>query len=538
MTSADYQVEHIRPEGLISGVERRVIDQHKHQNNDTCLDHFQYKPLDRSRGAVRLIKVYPLQDNGRIHCRIERHHISSTAYVALSYVWGHDSVRCTILLNGQTFQVRPNLFAFLRHAAKNKHFLNTLFWIDAISINQADVNEKNGHVRHMGAIYGSASKVIAWLGNSSGPLVMRTRPPNRWICCDQLTRDEVVSQRHSCHWRVPVSSSWDMVMHPYWSRLWIAQELGLASRVDVLWRGRFYNWFRLRKHLASNVAQQRKQGVDPSKTPFVVNLEFINNLPIARYFRRAETEPLGNLVPRFALHDCQVGHDHAYALLSLASDGSRFEPDYTESCISLLLRLMTFCYAHPTATFTSKIGSALRLDPTGKGIAVDVVGHCQAVVHPVNGSGIYYRIADHYAEIAMERDTNVVVRLLDTNLHFLFQNLHMEQASSGTTYRFLSRVDAISGRVEQAKHKFGRRSRKDRDSTSAQSQGLQHLQQMTLVGDETDRLRLHTSLQAVLAIFELSMTEATRGRLESRIRNWDTYADSIDEQQQVFTIRI
>lgn len=106
------------------------------------------------------------------------------------------------------------------------------------------------------------------------------------------------------------------------------------------------------------------------RTALVVNLEFIRNLPIARYSKRVEAEPLGNLVARFALHDCQVGHDHAYALLSLASDGGTCEPDYNESCISLLLRLMTFCYSHPIVTLISKIGSALGLNPIFKGIAL------------------------------------------------------------------------------------------------------------------------------------------------------------------------
>ena len=505
---------------------------------------FHYKPLDRSKGAVRLIKVYQLQEDERIRCRIERHHISNTRYTALSYVWGSGSTRHTILLNGQIFLVRSNLYAFLYHVAKNKHFAETLFWIDAISINQSDISEKNGHVQHMGAIYSNASRVIAWLGHSSGSLVIRAKPPNRWICCNESNQNNETSRRHTCDWRVPARSSWEVVMHPYWSRLWIAQELGLASRVDVLWRGRFYNWFRLRKHLASNIARQiqPKLEVNTQKRPFRVNLEYIKNLPIARYFNRAEAEPLGNLIPRFALHDCQIGHDHAYALLSLASDGGAFEPDYNESCISLLLRLTTFCYSHPTANFIGKIGSALGLDPISKGVVVDFVGRPQIVDQLMEVRGIYYRPIDHCSETSLNASTDIVVRFSDTNLHFMFRALAVGLGNTASkSYGFLSRIDAVSSRVEQAKHKFGRRSKKDSDNSWTQRQVTEHFQHMVLRGDQstgdqsTGDLRLYCSWQSVLAIFELSETEAARGRLESRIRSWAGVTERTGEQRQAFT---
>jgi len=527
-----------RPKRKFSRIERRATDSH-HPEATQYEQPFHYKPLDRSKGAVRLIKVYPLHEDGRIRCRIERHHISSADYVALSYVWGLDDAHITILMNGQDFRVRPNLYAFLRHVAKNKHFSDTLFWIDAISINQLDVSEKNGHVRHMGAIYSRASRVIAWLGHSSGPQAIGTKPPNRWICCDQFDSDTQTGRKHSCDWKVPSRTSWEVVIHPYWSRLWIAQELGLANRVDILWRGRFYNWFRLKKHLASNLARERQLRLvsGRQRTSLVVNLEFIRDLPIARYFKRAEAEPLGNLVPRFAFHECQVGHDHAYALLSLASDGGTFEPDYNESCISLLLRLMTFCYSHPTATFSNKIGSALGLDPTVKGIAVDFLGHPRVSDHSINANGVQYRLTEDCSDTMSSPEARVVIRLPDTNLHLMFHASPGEDATSGTTYSFVSRIETTSGRVEQAKNKFGHRSKKDKGNLWVQGQGVKDLRDTTLtVNSTTSSFRFHASWRAVLALFELSETQALRGRLESRIRSWTMHTDLVHEQRQGFTI--
>lgn len=528
-----------RPKRRFSKIERCATKAQQQQHAQ--YEHrFHYKPLDRSKGAVRLIKVYPLQNDGRVRCRIERHHITTAEYIALSYVWGSDDAHHIVLLNGQIFRVRPNLYAFLYHVAKNNHLCHALFWIDAICINQSDISEKNGHVRHMGAIYSNASRVIAWLGHSTRPLAVRSKPPNRWICCDRLEPASEPSKRHICEWKVPLGSSWEVVMHPYWSRLWIAQELGLASRVDVLWRGRFYDWCRLKKHLASIVARQRQlQSVpDVRNTPFWINIEYIKELPIARYFKRAEAEPLGNLIPRFALHDCQVGHDHAYALLSLASDGNTFEPDYNESCISLLFRLLTFCCSHPTATFTSKIGSALGLDTISNGISVDFIGSPQTLNQSMDVHGVHYRFTEACSETISVVATDVVVRLPDTNLHFLFRASTTDVVTLATTsYTLLSRVDAISGRVEQAKTKFGYRSKNSRDSSWAQSQGMANLQHITLQRDRvTNDLRLFSDSQAVLAIFELSETDAARGRLESRIRRWIKHAGDYNAQQRAFTV--
>jgi hypothetical protein len=39
-----------------------------------------------------------------------------------------------------------------------------LLWIDALCINQDDVNERTQQVRMMGDVYSSAEQVIIWLG--------------------------------------------------------------------------------------------------------------------------------------------------------------------------------------------------------------------------------------------------------------------------------------------------------------------------------------------------------------------------------------
>lgn len=83
-------------------------------------------------------------------------------YKALSYVWGDAKDTQPILLNGRRFDVTQNLKrALVRLRAGG---IVAPIWIDAISINQADTEERNQQVRLMRDIYEKTSEVIVYLG--------------------------------------------------------------------------------------------------------------------------------------------------------------------------------------------------------------------------------------------------------------------------------------------------------------------------------------------------------------------------------------
>ncbi|KAH6711201.1 hypothetical protein BKA61DRAFT_488615, partial [Leptodontidium sp. MPI-SDFR-AT-0119] len=54
-------------------------------------------------------------------------------YEALSYAWGNEDANESIIIDGKSLAIRSNLAAALRQR----------IWIDAICINQADVDERN-----------------------------------------------------------------------------------------------------------------------------------------------------------------------------------------------------------------------------------------------------------------------------------------------------------------------------------------------------------------------------------------------------------
>ena len=83
-------------------------------------------------------------------------------YQALSYVWGDPIEIKSIQVNNQGFGVTTNLFNGLqRLRSKTK---NRIIWVDAICINQEDLQEKSFQVKLMQEVYSRAKAVLMWLG--------------------------------------------------------------------------------------------------------------------------------------------------------------------------------------------------------------------------------------------------------------------------------------------------------------------------------------------------------------------------------------
>ncbi|KAK8029680.1 heterokaryon incompatibility protein-domain-containing protein [Apiospora rasikravindrae] len=182
---------------------------------------------------VRLLRI--IRDGrpgGTFACRLVTVKLSDLArsrYRALSYVWGHatnlEDVRM-ITVDGQPFCVRQNLYDFLRVAVAKGEF--GLFFIDAICINQLDGEERCSQVTQMARVYRNANMVVAWLGALD--------PEQQFENVRSLSLDR---GKNCSSWS---ASQWTglryLSYHPYWSRIWIIQEVLLATSM-VIWCGPF-----------------------------------------------------------------------------------------------------------------------------------------------------------------------------------------------------------------------------------------------------------------------------------------------------------
>jgi hypothetical protein len=83
-------------------------------------------------------------------------------YEALSYVWASPEDQGAIFCKGPAIPVTKNCEAALRQLRHRKRIRR--LWIDAICINQNDINERNQQVNIMDQVYRDAQYVRIWLG--------------------------------------------------------------------------------------------------------------------------------------------------------------------------------------------------------------------------------------------------------------------------------------------------------------------------------------------------------------------------------------
>lgn len=145
-------------------------------------------------------------------------------FCALSYTWGSPGDTREIIVDGRKLQVGQNLEAFLRHMrADLTNGKRTGIWIDAICINQQDIDERNTEVKRMGDIYQGASFVIAWLGQETDDSTKALRLLNTiskynlgsledWNSFKVAFRENAEYFEHGA-WR----SLYNFLNRPYWS---------------------------------------------------------------------------------------------------------------------------------------------------------------------------------------------------------------------------------------------------------------------------------------------------------------------------------
>ncbi|OAF99701.1 HET-domain-containing protein, partial [Paraphaeosphaeria sporulosa] len=122
-----------------------------------------YQTPTRHSGTnyIRLIKLLPGSPESPIACTLHELELEKPGeFTALSYTWGKPDPTFEITLNGRQIQVRENLCSFLKQARELGR--SELLWIDVISINQDNIEERNHQVALMGQVYRRAAKVVVW----------------------------------------------------------------------------------------------------------------------------------------------------------------------------------------------------------------------------------------------------------------------------------------------------------------------------------------------------------------------------------------
>ncbi|OCK75956.1 HET-domain-containing protein, partial [Lepidopterella palustris CBS 459.81] len=130
-----------------------------------------YTPLDPTRSEIRLLELlHPTTGTNPIRCRIHTVSLKDILrYNAVSYVWGDRSNPLKITVDDSEVLVTQNLFYALKSLVKYVQPLSELgdafyLWVDAICIDQNNMEEKATQIPLMRDIYETAFAAFAFMG--------------------------------------------------------------------------------------------------------------------------------------------------------------------------------------------------------------------------------------------------------------------------------------------------------------------------------------------------------------------------------------
>ena len=326
-----------------------------------------YRPLDQNRQEIRLLKQSSDSIRGGtldyelIHYTFDEKY----PYFALSYTWGQQELGKTITVDGKIVPVSQNLFAALnslcdtsrattgeeelsfngwRRVGSEDHiakFIENILqdelffeiWVDALCINQLDDVEKSHQIKFMPSIYTNAYSVMMWLGEEEGNTklafkMIRDHPPD--------TLAELVSNgdKNSDQWK----AFQRLLARPYWSRVWILQEVLLSGDRGIMCCGIFripWGMFALFLERCSSGLLTIATGISrsviwnprDSKSPFSL---------AAMYLQRRNPGSEFSLLDYLVLaqfRNCWNARDKVFGILGVCNSASmeEFKIDYSKS---------------------------------------------------------------------------------------------------------------------------------------------------------------------------------------------------------------
>ncbi|TLD31155.1 hypothetical protein PspLS_02941 [Pyricularia sp. CBS 133598] len=225
----------------------------------------QYKPLANPY-EIRVLELEPGAATDRLkcklrHCTIEFEHTGGSYtqfalssdditkpiwYTALSYRWGDPQPVRHIMVDGYEMEITVPLFEALNHFRNPTH--SVVMWIDQICINQSDKEEKSRQIPLMGRVYQHAINTLVWLGTSdsvTGQVFSLLIHSATELILDfsQLQIPDGLQQRGFPPAKDTIwNDLWDLLDRPWFSRLWIIQEVVLSRNAWVVCGDQLMSW--------------------------------------------------------------------------------------------------------------------------------------------------------------------------------------------------------------------------------------------------------------------------------------------------------
>lgn len=206
---------------------------------------FPYQSLKSDKSSIRLIQLQPAAIfTSDVHCDI--YHISldtNPVYEALSYAWGDANITETIYIQQHPVQATVNLVSALRHL-RLQDVPRTL-WVDAVCIDQTNLEERGSQVAFMARIYSRAKCDVLWISNDPTDdarnafsfvkdlSIFADHYNNESQSVRRLRSDKTIEQAFFALRRDQRSENLYKIFNfpLVWTRIWIVQEVAMAQNV-------------------------------------------------------------------------------------------------------------------------------------------------------------------------------------------------------------------------------------------------------------------------------------------------------------------
>ncbi|KAG9198720.1 hypothetical protein G6514_009670 [Epicoccum nigrum] len=318
---------------------------------------FTYSPLSRP-DSLRLLKIHPDLDKATSHICIELQEATQdTPYRCLSYMWGDQTERLAVLVNGCLMLIGKSLYEFLE-VARIK-FAKEALWVDAVCINQTDNEEKSVQVQRMGRIYADALEVLIWLGHS--PYIVEYF---EWIHRSRTMKAQALNRQNidptPRTLKKPIIA---FATHPYWKRAWVAQEVMLARSKRLLCCEAETDSSLL--FPIKRVPTRRNNNDNNDNNEYVHATYELNRildmLEDTRYLGKWQYS-LWILTSRHGVARCQDPRDRLYSLLAIIGHATTFEVNYGEHLVELYWRAMEYFSAWSSQETMDHLWSLLSME--------------------------------------------------------------------------------------------------------------------------------------------------------------------------------
>jgi hypothetical protein len=217
-------------------------------------------------------------------------------------------------------------------------------WIDALSINQENVKEKNQQIPLMPFIYRRAKEVLVWLGPQEPPKEVFLKKDS----LSSLSNPAAKTVDHS-FWRSIEYWVYQMIYQEYWKRAWIIQEIGVASKIQVCFGRKSLPWDQF-------IWIIKGYEIHVAREPPLANILALHKVRQSKY-GHGETYSLSNLLSAFRNTFSGLPHDKIYAFLGMANDylGGSIPIDYDKILFELYQDVLRFLNKFPIESTEKRI---------------------------------------------------------------------------------------------------------------------------------------------------------------------------------------